>query len=78
MSGKGNKNRSIKISESAFEKLKILKMATEKNYVDLIELAIDNLVETTALENQKVRAIESLLHDYQPPSEEQMSLEEFL
>lgn len=78
MIGKSNKNRSIKISDSAFEKLKILKMATEKNYVDLIELAIDNLVETTALENQKVRAIESLLHDYQPPLEEQMSLEEFL
>jgi predicted CopG family antitoxin len=78
MSGKGNKNRSIKISDGAFEKLKILKMATEKNYVDLIERAIDNLVEATALENQKVRTIESLLHDYQPPPEEQMSLEEFL
>lgn len=78
MNDKKRKNRSVKIGEVSFEKLKILKMATEKNYVDLIELAIDNLVETIALENQKVRAIESLLHDYQPPPEEQISLEEFL
>jgi predicted transcriptional regulator len=78
MSDKNCKNRSVKISDEAFEKLKILKMATEISYVDLIELAIENLVEVTALENQKVKAIEALLHDYKPPEETQMSLEEFL
>lgn len=78
MTEHSQRTKTIKVTEESFEQLKILKLATNESYVTLVERAIAHLVEVTALENQKVRTIETLFHDFKPPDEVQMSIEEFL
>ncbi|AYG01165.1 hypothetical protein [Lactococcus allomyrinae] len=69
---------SVKITAEAHEKLKILKLATNKTQIDLLSLAIEYYLDVTALENYKVKAMEALLHEVAEKEDGQMSIDDFL
>ncbi|WP_242359033.1 hypothetical protein [Lactococcus petauri] len=70
--------KSVKINANTGQMLDILKMATSKTYVDLMEEALVNYLEVVALENVKVKAIQTLFQDHPVPYEYQTSIEEFM
>ena len=80
--GKKKKTRSslksVKINANTEQILDILKMATSKTYVDLMDEALTNYLEVVALENVKVKAMQALINDHQAVDERQTSIEEFM
>ncbi len=70
--------KSQKISAEAFEKLVILKHATGRKQIDLLEEAIDNLFAKLSLENQKVRALQVIYQDEITVDNRQTSIDDFL
>lgn len=70
--------KSVKINANTEQILDILKMATSKTYVDLMEEALTNYLEVVALENVKVKAIQTIVNDHQVVDERQTSIEEFM
>lgn len=70
--------KSVKINENTEQILDILKMATSKTYVELMEEALTNYLEVVALENVKVKAIQTIVNDHPVVEEYQTSIEEFI
>ncbi|MGI1837510.1 hypothetical protein ACRPK2_09275 [Lactococcus garvieae] len=70
--------KSVKINANTEQILDILKMATSKTYVDLMEEALTNYLEVVALENVKVKAIQTIVNDHPIVEEYQTSIEEFM
>lgn len=70
--------KSVKINTNTEQILDILKMATSKTYVDLMDEALTNYLEVVALENVKVKAMQALINDHQVVDERQTSIEEFM
>lgn len=70
--------KSVKINANTEQILDILKMATSKTYVDLMDEALTNYLEVVALENVKVKAMQALINDHQTVDEQQMSIEDFM
>lgn len=70
--------KSVKINTNTEQILDILKMATSKTYVDLMDEALTNYLEVVALENVKVKALQALINDHQAVDERQTSIEEFM
>uniref|UniRef100_UPI00359C15C0 hypothetical protein n=1 Tax=Lactococcus garvieae TaxID=1363 RepID=UPI00359C15C0 len=70
--------KSVKINANTEQILDILKMATSKTYVDLMEEALAHYLEVVALENVKVKAIQTLFQDHPVTPERQTSIEEFM
>ena len=70
--------KSVKINANTEQMLDILKMVTSKTYVDLMEEALTNYLEVVALENVKVKAIQTLFQDHQVVDAHQTSIEEFM
>jgi hypothetical protein len=68
----------IRIHASAEEELNLLVMATKEKKVALLDQAIHLLFETLALENQQVKAFQTLLNDFSVPDRAQTSLEDFM
>ena len=70
--------KSVKINANTEQILGILKMATSKTYVDLMDEALTNYLEVVALENVNVNAIQALINEHQAVDERQTSIEEFM
>ncbi|SFL28922.1 hypothetical protein [Lactococcus garvieae] len=75
---KSKKFHTMKASQEAYEKFDILQKATGLTFSELLNQASEMLFEAKSIENERVKAMAALLHDYPKEDKEQMSIEDFL